>query len=121
MKEYWDALSRLQKGTPIRVPKNSLINKDTVALEAGRKRGSIKKSRDSFSEIIAAIENIPAKQETGDLHHKRLLEREREKKLSYRNKYHEALNRELMLVERLAILEKELVKFRNIVAINKQG
>ena len=56
MQDYWDALERLKSGCPCRVPLGSSINKDTVALEAGRKRGSIKKSRSSFGELIAAID-----------------------------------------------------------------
>ena len=56
MQEYWEALERLKAGCPSRVPLGSSINKDTVALEAGRKRGSIKKSRSSFGELIAAID-----------------------------------------------------------------
>lgn len=43
LEEYFDALERLKSNQPINVPKNSKINNDTVALEAGRKRGSIKK------------------------------------------------------------------------------
>jgi hypothetical protein len=40
--DYWDALERLRLDAPIRLQKGVSINKDTVALEAGRKRGSIK-------------------------------------------------------------------------------
>jgi hypothetical protein len=43
LEECFQALERLIKNRPINVPMNSKINKDTVALEAGRKRGSIKK------------------------------------------------------------------------------
>lgn len=42
LNEYWEALERLSTNEPIRVPKGSSINNDTVAIEAGRKRGSIK-------------------------------------------------------------------------------
>ncbi len=54
MQEYWDALERLKAGCPSRVPLGSSINKDTVALEAGRKRGAIKKSRISFGKLICS-------------------------------------------------------------------
>ena len=37
--EYFDALDRLKSNNPTNVPKGSKINNDTVALEAGRKRG----------------------------------------------------------------------------------
>lgn len=52
--EYYSALERLKANKPATLPKDSAINNDTVALEAGRKRGSIKKSR--HVALIAAIE-----------------------------------------------------------------
>ena len=52
--EYYAALERLKANKPTILPKGSAINNDTVALEAGRKRGSIKKSRHTV--LIDAIE-----------------------------------------------------------------
>ncbi|WP_119686103.1 hypothetical protein [Acinetobacter ursingii] len=52
--EYDAALERLKANKPIILPKGSAINNDTVAMEAGRKRGSIKKSR--HAALIEAIE-----------------------------------------------------------------
>ena len=52
--EYYAALERLKANKPTVLPKGSAINNDTVALEAGRKRGSIKKSR--HAALIVAIE-----------------------------------------------------------------
>ena len=37
--DYFDALERLKSGKPINVPKGTKITNDSVALEAGRKRG----------------------------------------------------------------------------------
>lgn len=54
--EYREALQRLIANKPINIPTNSAINKDTVALEAGRKRGSIKKSRTEHTQLISEIE-----------------------------------------------------------------
>lgn len=54
VKEYFAALERLKQNKPERVEKSSEINKDTVALEAGRKRGSIR-SRPGFETLIEAI------------------------------------------------------------------
>ena len=45
LNEYYAALERLKANKPNILAKGSAINNDTVALEAGRKRGSIKKSR----------------------------------------------------------------------------
>ncbi|MDY6523728.1 hypothetical protein SKM52_04100 [Acinetobacter faecalis] len=52
--EYYAALERLKVNKPKIITKGSAINNDTVALEAGRKRGSIKKSR--HAALIDAIE-----------------------------------------------------------------
>ncbi|WP_179991393.1 hypothetical protein [Acinetobacter sp. YH16058] len=54
LNEYYAALERLKANKPMVLPKGSAINNDTVALEAGRKRGSIKKSR--HAALIMAIE-----------------------------------------------------------------
>jgi len=54
LNDYYAALERLKANKPIILPKSSAINNDTVAMEAGRKRGSIKKSR--HAALIEAIE-----------------------------------------------------------------
>ena len=54
LNEYYAALERLKANRPTILPKGSAINNDTVALEAGRKRGSIKKSR--HAALVDAIE-----------------------------------------------------------------
>ena len=54
LNEYYAALERLKANKPTSLAKGSAINNDTVALEAGRKRGSIKKSRHAV--LVEAIE-----------------------------------------------------------------
>ena len=54
LNEYNAALERLKANKPNILAKGSAINNDTVALEAGRKRGSIKKSR--HAALVEAIE-----------------------------------------------------------------
>ena len=61
LNEYYAALERLKTNKPTLLTKNSAINNDTVALEAGRKRGSIKKSR--HAALVQVIEQ--AAQEAG--------------------------------------------------------
>ena len=53
LNEYYAALERLKANKPTLLAKGSAINNDTVALEAGRKRGSIKKSR--YAALVEAI------------------------------------------------------------------
>lgn len=60
--EYFDALNRLRAGRPINISKGTRICNDSVALEAGRGKGSIKKSRPVFQELIQAIEAAAAEQ-----------------------------------------------------------
>ena len=52
---YFEALERLKKGRPTSVPKGTRITNDAVAIEAGRGKGSIKKSRAVFRALIEAI------------------------------------------------------------------
>ena len=61
--EYYAALERLKANKPTVLPKGSAINNDTVALEAGRKRGSIKKSRH-----VALVEAIELAAKEADPH-----------------------------------------------------
>lgn len=63
LNDYYAALERLKANKPIILPKGSAINNDTVAMEAGRKRGSIKKSR--HAALIEAIELVA--QEVGQI------------------------------------------------------
>lgn len=105
--EYKDALTRIKNNNPIRVQKGSRINNDTVALEAGRARGSIKKSRKIFSALIDEIEKAAKSQTQMDSNPiQNRLEKWKKEKEHYRLLYHKALNRELMLLEQIADLEK---------------
>lgn len=113
MDEYFEALQRLIDNKPINVPKGSKINNDTVALEAGRKRGSIKKGREMFAELIEAInsanETISAPVAKLEGH----VEKYKSKAKEYRRLYEESLNRELMLIEQLNELQKQVDAIKN--------
>ena len=56
LNDYYAALERLKANKTIILPKGSAISNDTVAMEAGRKRGSIKKSR--HVALVEAIELV---------------------------------------------------------------
>ena len=107
---YFEALERILAGNPRIVSKHSNINKDTVALEAGRKRGSIKKSRPSHASLIAAIES--AKNEGTRLKSQSAEKLNKQKRLAktYREKYHSALNREVMYLNKIAALTRHFIK-----------
>ena len=120
LQEYFEALERLKSNNPINVLKNSKINNDSVALEAGRKRGSIKKSREIFAELIEAINN--ASQENTAEYDK--LESKifklKNSAENYKEMYEKAINRELMYLERINELEK-LLKKKNSLSVNNEN
>ena len=53
--DYYAALERLKA-------RKATINNDTVAIEAGRKKGTIKRSRPLYHELIAAIQKAAKEQ-----------------------------------------------------------
>ena len=108
--EYYKALDRLIQNKPINVPIGTKINNDTVALEAGRKRGSIKKSREVFLELIEAIDSASAKIESPQKEIEDKLHKHKEQRDKYKSLYEESLNREIMYLERINKLEKMLSK-----------
>ena len=120
LQEYFNALDRLKTNNPINVPKGSKINNDSVALEAGRKRGSIKKSREIFTELIVAINN--ASQESNAEYDKLELKifKLKNSAENYKEMYEKAINRELMYLERINELEK-LLKKKNSLSVNNEN
>lgn len=110
IEDYYAALDRLANNKPIRLPKGTQISKDAVALEAGRKRSSIKKSRPMFEKLISDIEAKALQQGKPKQESKDTFEKLKSEKEHYRNLYHNALNRELMLVKRIADLERQQKK-----------
>ena len=100
--------NRLINIHPVYVPKDTKINKDTVALEAGRKRGSIKKSREVFLELIEAIKKASEDKSKNTSQHIEQITKIKDKMNNFKHLYEEALNRELMYIERINELEKAL-------------
>lgn len=118
LENYRAALHRLTNGRPQIVPEGSAINKDTVALEAGRKRGSIKKSRAENTELIAEIEAAAATQ-SAQLKPSAVQEVEKQKSLkkaahgqlvSLRKDYELALSRIVSLVHENYMLKQQLIE-----------
>ena len=57
--EYRQALERIKANATIRIPKGSKATNDNVALEAGRKKGSVRPSlSDEMSELCAEIKAV---------------------------------------------------------------
>mgnify|MGYP000088374286 CR=1 FL=1 len=106
--EYYEALDRLKANNTIRVPKGTKISKDAVALEAGRKRGSIKNSRAIFSDLITDITTAIQEQKTKTGTHQVQLDKVKAERNRYKNLYEESLGRELSMLRQIDILRTEL-------------
>lgn len=101
LKDYFDALERLKKGKPFNVPKGTKITNDSVSLEAGRKKGTIKKSRPVFSDLILAIEGAAKEGGNPQDEMKERLTEAKAEAARYRALWEEALNREVSLVKQI--------------------
>lgn len=106
MIDYFAALERLSNR------KGARINNDTVAVEAGRKKGSIKKSRPQFAELIEAIDAANAASERPKLEVTDRLERAKGDAKHLRTQLDESLARELSLLRQVFSLRKELTLLR---------
>lgn len=105
---YFEALERLKKGRPAVVPKGTKINNDAVALEAGRGKGSIKKSRPIFKDLIEAIDTAAAEQARPQVEVKERFDLAKGSADRYRGLWEEALAREVSLVRELYSVKMEL-------------
>lgn len=97
--DYFEALERLKRGRTVNVPKGTKINNDNVSLEAGRKKGTIKRSRPIFRDLIDAIEAAGAEHPQRDS--KAQLDAAKAETAKYRTLWEDALTREVSLVKQL--------------------
>lgn len=122
---YFDALERLESNKPIRVPPNTKINNDNVSLEAGRKKGSIRKERSEFDSLREQIKLAAARQfkksDVAVLREKVAKLKEEFAVLELR--LFESYNREVLLISRLATLEKDLdlANYDNVVLFKRKA
>lgn len=99
--DYFRALDRLIKGQPKRVNMGTKISKDAVALEAGRTKGTIKKSRPVFHDLIIAIDAAASVNSKPVEKNKEQLAQANADAAKYRALWEEALVREISLVKQL--------------------
>jgi len=105
--DYYEALNRLISGRPRRVPVGTKISNDSVALEAGKSRGAIKRSRSSHAVLIEKISEAKGLANSAINQDVRKLNSQKQKTLSYRQLYEESLNDRLMLMQKVFRLEND--------------
>ena len=108
--QYFEAWERLKAGKPKFVDKNMPINElNTVALEAGKKRGSLRKS--NFPDLCKKIQEFEIKE---NLLQKYIREKNVLKEIiKEKDKlWKDSLGRELMLKKRLIELEMEITSLK---------
>ena len=106
--DYIAALERLRARKPLRVPQGTRITNDAIALEAGRGKGSIKKSRPMFAELIKDIETAAAEQAAPATQERMRLERTKDAVVGYRHQLEASLAREISLLRELYQVRQQL-------------
>lgn len=112
LKDYFEALDRLVEGKPIRVAKGTLITNDAVSLEAGRVKGSIKRSREVFADLIVAIDLAHTEQVKDKRKRQEKVDKAKSSADDYRQKFEAAVAREISLLREVLHLKKELADIR---------
>ena len=110
---YWDALERLKKGKPINVMPGGRITNDQVSLEAGRGRGSIKKSRPVFAKLISAIEEASKAKNKPSAETQEKYLRKRAEAENYKAQYKKSIAREISMLKQIYELKQEIDKLRS--------
>ncbi len=105
--EYFEALERLKQGKPLHVSVGTKISNDSVALEAGRNKGAIKKSRSIFADLIVAIEVAAKEQNILPIDQRKVLKL-RDEVITLRKDLEKALGREMSLLYENYQLKKQL-------------
>lgn len=113
LKEYWDALDRLKKCKPLNVPAGGRITNDQVSLEAGLGRGSIKKSRESYRELIAAIEAAEAERQQSTNKDEEKYQRRRAEAEKYKLLYLTSVARQISLAKENKELKTEIKRLKS--------
>lgn len=117
LKEYHAALIRLKAGRPKNIPKGTRITKDAVSLEAGRGKGSIKKSRSIFTQLIAEIEMAAEEQRLPERVVEQRNSRLKNEISELRMQLDAALSREMSLVYELFEVKHALARINGAKVI----
>lgn len=100
---YFSALERLIKNVPVNVPIGTKISYDAVSLEAGKSKGSIKKSRPIFTDLIKKIDSLKKNGKDIDILD---IKRLRLENAELKDQLDNSLSREICLIIELQELKK---------------
>ena len=119
--EYFAALERLEKGRPAIVSKGVKITNDAVALEAGRSKGSIKKSRPVFADLIQTIAAAAAAQARPKHEQNERVNRAKIAANQCRRELEASLAREISLLHELYEVKKKLCRLTGEAVLPLRG
>jgi hypothetical protein len=121
LNDYFEALERLKKNESKVVQPGTKITNDSVALEAGRQKGSIKKSRAVFSDLILAIDEASTQQSQLLNKSEGKIEKAKEDVAYYKKALEESIAREVSLLNEVFELKKQLSQINgsNVFPIKK--
>jgi hypothetical protein len=108
--DYFEALERLVAGKPRVVAKGAKITNDAVAIEAGRGKGTIKKSRAVFADLIVAIDRAAEAQPKIANPIDARLQKLKHHMEDYRTKWEASVAREVCLLQEIYELKQQLRK-----------
>jgi len=116
---YRQALQRLISNRPNRLARSSFtINNDTVAIEAGKKRGAIKVARfKDLTDDIEEAEKKRLKKHGGEpqAQAKAKTKQAKDEKQELEDKYQKALNREVNLILKIQTLTDQINELKSNV------
>jgi len=101
LKDYYTALERIVNNKPLVVEVGSRITLKSVALEAGKSAGAIKKSRPLYASLVADIKSAETRKNEKKNLHDHKIDRLRTEVQKYKALYEESLAREVVLSSRL--------------------
>lgn len=113
---YFEALDRLVKKSPLHISADFRINNDTVAIEAGRTKGSIKSSRPVFNLLIKEIKKAEEQRKMLENVEVTILQSKlaeaRASAANFRDAWEQSISRELCLLNELHALKSKLGDLR---------
>lgn len=104
---YFSALERLKDNRPEILPLGSPINYDNVALEAGRKKGAIRREREGMTSLRKAIDEA-AEEQRALITPQDRLKKANDEAEKFKSLWEQSIGRELCLARQVRELKEEI-------------